>query len=94
MSTTEDEKIKNWYNENMKEHLGMDTRSPQGPPGQDIQVQEVEEITSQVRKVAFKKRIKYDMTSESSKKWKFDPLNTRSIQEELEKRKQDEFLHK
>jgi len=65
MLTTKDDKIKNWYNMNMKTRLGMDTNSPHDPPAQDMQVQEEEEITHQVRKVDPKKRIIYDSTYES-----------------------------
>lgn len=79
----------------------MEASSPHNPPTQDLRVQEEEEIGPQVRKIAPKKRIRYDSMGESNKKWKVDPLNTRAIQaeqerkeaeEEEEKRKHNEFL--
>lgn len=97
------EKIKNQYNVNMKPHLGMETSSPHYPPSQDLQVEEEEDITPNVRKVAPKKRIRYKSIDKRKKKWKANPLNIGSIQveqerrkveEKEEKRKQDEFLWK
>jgi len=38
MSTSEDEKIKNYYKVNMKAHPRMETSSPQDPPYQDLEV--------------------------------------------------------
>jgi len=38
MSTTEDKKVKNWYNAVRKTHPGMEISTPHDPPTQDIQV--------------------------------------------------------
>ena len=69
----EDKKVKNWYNLNMKAKIGMETSSPQDPMAWDMQVQEEEQITPQVKSAPWK-RIRYDSTCERSKKWKVDPL--------------------
>lgn len=74
MSTIEHEKKNNWYNANMKEHPVIEEISPHNPPSHDFQEQE-EEITPQVGKLAPKKRIRYSLIGESSKKWKVDRLN-------------------
>lgn len=52
MSTTEDEKIKNWYNANMKTHPKINTSLPHDTPTQDLWVKEEEEMKPKENKAA------------------------------------------